>query len=170
MDMGISTMESLTCRWWDELMTKTALITAAALMGLSAGLFATFSYVIMPGLRRTSDAAFVDTMRGINIAILNPVFALTFGGAFFVGLLALVLGWDDASRPWVIAGLVLYALGAYVITFSVNVPMNDALEAGKGSAASLREAFEDRWTAWNHVRSVLTTAGFVCLIVGVLEV
>ena len=151
-------------------MTKTALVTAAALMGLSAGLFATFSYVIMPGLRRASDTAFVETMRGINIAILNPVFALTFGGAFFVGLLALVLGWDDASQPCVIAGLVLYTFGAYVITFSINVPMNDALEAGTGTAGSLREAFEDRWTAWNHARSVLTTAGFVCLIVGALKV
>ncbi len=151
-------------------MTSAALTTAAALMGLSAGLFATFSYVIMPGLRRASDASFVDTMRGINIAILNPVFALTFGGAFFVGALALVLGWDDSSRPWVIAGLASYVVGAYVITFAVNVPMNDALDAGTGSAESLRKAFEARWTAWNHARSLLTTAGFVFLIVGVLEV
>jgi uncharacterized membrane protein len=149
-------------------MTRAVLIASTVLMGLSAGLFATFSYVVMPGLRRASDVAFVDAMRGINIAILNPVFALTFGGAFFVALLALVLGWDDSSRPWVMAGLVLYALGAYVITFSVNVPMNDALEAGKGSAASLRQAFEDKWTTWNHARSVLTTSAFVCLIVGVL--
>lgn len=151
-------------------MTKSVLIAATVLMGLSAGLFATFSYVIMPGLRRASDAAFVDAMRGINVAILNPVFALTFGGAFLVTVLALVLGWDDSSRPWVIAGMVLYVVGAYVITFAVNVPMNDALEAGKGSPASLREAFEDRWTAWNHVRSVLTTSALVCLVVGVLKV
>jgi uncharacterized membrane protein len=150
-------------------MTKTALIISTVLMGLSAGLFATFSYVIMPGLRRASDATFVDAMRGINIAILNPVFALTFGGAFFVTLLALVLGWGDDSRSWVIAGLVLYAVGAYVITFAVNVPMNDALEGGKGSAASLRETFEDRWTMWNHARSVLTTSALVCLVVGVLK-
>lgn len=151
-------------------MTRGVLVAATVLMGLSAGLFATFSYVIMPGLRRASDATFVDAMRGINIAILNPVFALTFGGAFFVTLLALVLGWGDSSRPWVIAGLVLYVVGAYVITFAVNVPMNDALEAGKGSAASLRETFEDKWTRWNHVRSVLTTSALVCLVVGVLKV
>lgn len=151
-------------------MTETALIAATVLMALSAGLFATFSYVIMPGLKHTSDTAFVDSMRGINIAILNPVFALTFGGAFFVTLLALALGWGDASRPWVIAALVLYALGAYVITFAVNVPMNDALEAGQGSAASLREAFEDRWTRWNHARSVLITSALACLVVGVLKV
>ena len=150
-------------------MTKTALLTATTLMGLSAGLFATFSYVIMPGLKRASDAAFVDTMRGINIAILNPVFALTFGGAFLVGLLALVLGWGDEARPWVLAGLVLYVLGAYVVTFAVNVPMNDALEAGKGSAASLREAIDDRWTTWNHARSLLSSGGFVCLVVCALK-
>ncbi|MEO6606414.1 MAG: anthrone oxygenase family protein [Aeromicrobium sp.] len=150
-------------------MTRAILLTAATLMGLSAGLFATFSYVVMPGLRQASDASFVDTMRGINVAILNPVFALIFGGAFIAAAIALVAGWDDASKPWVIAGLVLYVIGAFVITGAVNVPMNDALDAGTGSAASLRETFEDKWTAWNHVRSVFTTAGFVCLVVAVLK-
>ena len=56
-------------------MTKTALITATALMGLSAGLFATFSYVIMPGLPRVdwrmSDVGVVARCVGINIAILG---------------------------------------------------------------------------------------------------
>jgi uncharacterized membrane protein len=149
--------------------TRAMLVAGAVLMGLSAGLFATFSYVVMPGLRRVGDTVFVESMRGINVAILNPVFALTFGGAFVVTAAALALGWSDASRPWVIAALVLYVIGAYVITFSVNVPMNDTLEAGKGSAASLREAFEDKWTAWNHVRSVLTTSAVVCLVIGVLK-
>jgi uncharacterized membrane protein len=148
-------------------MTKTSMILATVLMGLSAGLFTTFSYVIMPSLRRTGDATFVQTMRSINIAILNPVFALVFGGAFVVTAVALVAGWGESSRPWVIASLVLYALGAYVVTFAFNVPMNDALEAGTDSAAALRSEFEDRWVLWNHVRSVLTTAAFVSLVVGV---
>ncbi|MEV7397259.1 anthrone oxygenase family protein [Aeromicrobium sp. NPDC092404] len=150
-------------------MTATLLAAGTVLMGLSAGLFATFSYVVMPGLRRAPDAAFVDTMRGINVAILNPVFALTYGGSFLVTVVALVLGWDEASRPWVVAGLALHAVGAYVITFAVNVPMNDALEAGTDDAATLRTAFEGRWTRWNHARSVLITAGFACLVVALLQ-
>ena len=150
-------------------MTRAVLVLASVLTGLSAGLFATFSYVVMPGLRRTEDAAFVEAMRGINVAILNPVFALVFGGAFIVTAAALVTGRDGPARPWIIAALVLYVVGAFVVTFTVNVPMNDALETGRGSAASLREAFEDRWVLWNHVRSALTTAAFVCLLVGLLR-
>ena len=64
-------------------MTRAAILaTATVLTGLSAGLFVTFSYAVMPGLRRTGDATFVQAMRAINSAILNPVFALVFGGAF----------------------------------------------------------------------------------------
>jgi uncharacterized membrane protein len=151
-------------------MTSTILVTATVLTGLSAGLFATFSYAVMPGLRRTGDATFVEGMRAINIAILNPVFAVVFVGAFVATAVALVAGWDEPSRPWVLASLALYVMGAFVITFAVNVPLNDALEAGTGSAASLREAFEGSWVLWNHVRSVLTTSALVCLLVGVLKV
>lgn len=143
----------------------TLLIIAAALTGLSAGLFATFSYVVMPGLRRSDDAAFVGAMRGINIAILNPVFALVYGGSFIATIAALVVGWDDGSRSWIIAALVTYALGAYVITGAVNVPLNNALEAGADSPSALRQTFEDRWIVWNHARSILTIAAFVCLLV-----
>lgn len=150
-------------------MTRAVLVAGTVLMGLSAGLFVTFSMAVMPGLRRVGDAAFVEAMRGINLAILNPVFGVIFGGAFVVTAVALVLGWSDSSRPWVLAALVLYVVGAYVITFAVNVPMNDALEAGTGSATALRETFEDRWVAWNLARSVLTTSALVTLVVGVLK-
>lgn len=159
-------MDRLNILCCDEDMTKTLLLIATVLTGLSAGLFATFSYAVMPGLRPTDDGTFVHAMRAINIAILNPVFALVFGGAFVVTAAALIAGWGESSRGWVVAALVLYVLGAFVITFAVNVPMNDALESGKGGAASLRDAFEDRWTVWNHARSVLTLAAFVSLVIG----
>lgn len=150
-------------------MTKTLLIVATVLTGLSAGLFATFSYAVMPGLRRTSDATFVQAMRAINIAILNPVFALVFVGAAVAAVAALVAGWSDGSRPWLIAGLVLYIVGAFVVTGAVNVPHNDALEAGTSSATTLREEFEHTWVLWNHVRSVLTTAAFACLVIAAVR-
>ncbi len=150
-------------------MTKTLVVLSLTLSGLSAGLFTTFSYAVMPGLRRAGDAAFLDSMRGMNLAILNPVFGLIFGGAFIVTAVALVTGLGARTRPWFVAGLALYVVGAFVITFAVNVPLNDALEAGTGSASSLREAFEDKWVTWNHARSALTTSAFVCLLVGAIR-
>lgn len=145
-------------------MTKTLLTVAIVLSGLSAGLFATFSYAVMPGLRRTEDATFVQSMRAINIAILNPVFAVVFVGAAVAAVAAVASGWSGDARPWLVAGVALYVVGAFVVTGAVNVPRNDALEAGATSAASLREQFESTWVAWNHVRSLLTTGAFVCLV------
>ena len=146
-------------------MSTVLLVAATSLTGLSAGLFATFSFAVMPGLCRSDDDAFVSAMRGINVAILNPLFALVYGGSFIATIAALVVGWDDGARGWIVAALVTYAVGAYVITGAVNVPMNDALESGTDGPAELRKSFEDRWVVWNHARSVLTTAAFMCLLV-----
>jgi uncharacterized membrane protein len=148
-------------------MTRAVLAAATVLMGLSAGLFATFSYAVMPGLRRTDDATFVHSMRAINIAILNPVFGIVLVGTGLAAAAALASGWGSAARPWLVAGLALYVAGAFVVTGAANVPLNDALETGTDHTAQLRAAFEDRWVVFNHVRSVLTTSAFVCLVIGI---
>ena len=53
---------------------------------------------------------------------------------------------------------------------AVNVPLNDALRAAGdpariGDLAQVRQHFnEARWSAWNLVRTVTSTAAFGCLI------
>ncbi len=150
-------------------MTQVLIVLAVVLTGLSAGLFATFSYAVMPGLRRCDDASFVQAMRGINIAILSPVFAVVFVGAALVTVAALVAGWGSDARPWMIAALALYVLGAFAVTGAVNVPLNDALEAGIDDVSRLRTSFEPRWVVWNHARSLTTTGALVCLAVGAVR-
>jgi uncharacterized membrane protein len=134
-----------------------ALVAATITTGLVAGLFAAFSYAVMPGLAGTDDATFVSSMQRINTAILNPVFGLLFGGALVLHLRrAPVL-------PWVVAGVVLYVL-VLVVTMALNVPLNDRLEAaGSADPGAARAAFEDVWVRWNVVRSVLSVASFGCL-------
>jgi uncharacterized membrane protein len=141
-----------------------ALVAATITTGLVAGLFAAFSYAVMPGLAGTDAATFVSSMQRINTAILNPVFGLLFGGALVLGLLALVLHLRRAPvLPWVVAGVVLYVL-VLVVTMALNVPLNDRLEAaGSADPGAARAAFEDVWVRWNVVRSVLSVASFGCL-------
>ena len=67
------------------------LVAATVTAGLMAGLFAAFSYAIMPGLGKASDLAFVDGMQRINVAILNGWFGICFGGALLFSVLAAVL-------------------------------------------------------------------------------
>ena len=91
-----------------------ALLAATVTAGLMAGLFAAFSYAIMPGLAKASDLAFVDGMQRINVAILNGWFGICFGGALLFSVLAgvLHLGADRRSvLPWVLAiGLPAWAI------------------------------------------------------------
>lgn len=93
----------------------TLLMTAStvALAGIG-GLYYSYACSVMPGLRATDDATFVHAMSRINIAIQNPVFALSFFGAFvfLAGSAAFSwasgLGsaarspprWSVTQRPW----------------------------------------------------------------------
>jgi uncharacterized membrane protein len=141
-----------------------ALVAATITTGLMAGLFAAFSYAVMPGLAKTDDATFVSSMQRINVAILNPVFGICFGGALVFGVLAFLLHLRrPQALPWVIAGVALYVAVLFV-TMAVSVPLNDRLAAaGSADPAAARAAFEDAWVRWNVLRSVLSVAAFGCL-------
>lgn len=148
------------------------LLAATLSTGLMAGLFAAFSYSVMPGLARSSDHTLVEAMQGINKAIINPAFMLPFMGSIPLLGLAVFLAWRDHDHgrpalPWLIAALVLYLM-AFVVTSAINVPLNDQL-ANAGNPdhvrhlAEVRANFENRWVLWNNVRALLHTAAFASL-------
>jgi uncharacterized membrane protein len=140
-----------------------ALVAAVITNGLMAGLFAAYSYAVMPGLARAGDRTFVEAMQQTNAAILNGWFGICFGGAVLFAAAAAVLHLGRPALPWIVAGLVLY-VAVLVVTFSVNVPLNNALAvAGTGDVAGARAAFEGTWVRWNVVRAVASTAAFGCL-------
>src|SRR4051794_12031864 len=82
------------------------LVAAMVAAGLIAGLFYAYACSVMPGLARGDDKTFVEAMRGINVAIINPVFMLTFLGAPLLAGVAVFLNLGSRSLPWVIAGFV----------------------------------------------------------------
>ena len=153
-----------------KLVQSASLIAATVAMGLMAGLFAAFAYAVMPGLGRTDDRTFVGAMQKINAAILNGWFAVGFAGALVFTVLAAVLHSRSDARaalPWIVAALVLYGL-VLAVTFIVNVPLNNALEAAgdpdrTADLAAVREHFEVTWVRWNIVRAVVNTAALACL-------
>jgi len=147
------------------------LVAATVTMGLMAGVFGLYTHTIMPGLRRTDDRTFVAAFQSIDKAIINPWFLASYLGALvFTGLAAALHLSSDAGSalPWIAAAFVLY-LTAFVITFAVNVPLNDSIKAAGhpdriGDLAAVRMRFnEARWAAWNLVRTFMSTAAFVCL-------
>ncbi|KDN18644.1 anthrone oxygenase family protein [Amycolatopsis rifamycinica] len=146
-------------------MAAVVLVAAVVAAGLIAGLFYAYACSVMPGLARGDDKTFVEGMRGINIAIVNPVFLLTFLGAPLLAGVAVFL--NPGPRPWVIAGFgCLVAM--LVITGVVSIPLNDALGRGGDDYAALRARFEATWVCWNVLRALVSTAGFGCLVAAVL--
>jgi uncharacterized membrane protein len=152
---------------------SSAVLAAAVLtMGLMAGVFGIFSHTIMPGLRHTDDRTFVGAFQSTDRAIINPWFMATFFGALILTGLAAALHLSGDKRsvlPWIGAAFVLY-LVAVVITMAVNVPLNDALKAAGdpariGDLAQVRRHFDEaKWSAWNLIRTLTSTAAFGCLI------
>ena len=145
-----------------------SLVAAALATGLMAGLFFAFSTAVMPALRRTDDRTFVEVMQRINAAIQNGLFALIFAGALVATAVALPLHLGDRTTAWMIgAALALYAL-TLGLTFRVNIPLNNALDAA-GPAAQLtdpgqvRADFERPWLRAHQFRTLACVAAFALL-------
>ncbi len=153
------------------IVSKAALVAAVVAAGLIAGLFYAYTVSVMPGLAHADDHTFVTAMRRINEAILNGWFMLSFLGAPLLAVAAVVLHFTSGARgglPWLIAGAALL-VAMVVVTGAINVPMNNALAADTVDFAALRAQFEDPWVRWNLVRTVLSAAGFGCLVGAVVS-
>jgi uncharacterized membrane protein len=142
------------------------LVGATITMGLGAGAFALYAHTIMPGLHNTDDRTFVGAFQAMDRAIINPWFmASAFVGPALLAIAATIANLGRPALPWVAAALALYLI-TVVITFAINVPLNDALKAAGdpdriGDLARVRDQFhEARWAAWNIVRTVTTTTAF----------
>jgi uncharacterized membrane protein len=151
-----------------DTLRSAALIAATITTGIMAGLYFTWANSIMPGLKGTEDRTFIEVMQRFNVSIVNPVFVLLFLGAGAIGILATILHGGRAGFGWILAGTALY-VATLVVTFALNIPLNNALDAAGDPAritdvAAVRAQFEATWVRWNVVRTVTSTAGFVCLV------
>jgi uncharacterized membrane protein len=140
---------------------RTAALLAATLStAMMAGFFHAYSFSVLPALRGADAAVLVEVMQRINRAILNGWFLLLFVGAGLTGAAAVTLvaiGGDTAVLRPAAAGLVLY-LAQLAVTARINIPLNNGLDAaGATDPVAAREAFEQPWVRWNHVRTALCT-------------
>jgi uncharacterized membrane protein len=150
-------------------------LTLAAALGCAvmSGLFFAFSNFIMRALDRLPGTQGMAAMRSINVAILTPLFLLALMGtaALCVALgVVAVFRLDEHDGPYLLAGSLLYLVGAVGLTMAYHVPRNDALEATEPddpSAPALWDRYLAEWLPWNHVRTVACLAATAMLIVAV---
>ena len=153
-----------------------ALAFAAALgCGLIAGVFFAFSTFVMTALRRRPAAEGMAAMQGINVAVINPVFlGLFLGTAVMCAVLGIVavMRFSRPGAGYVLAGAALYFAGTFLVTMLFNVPLNNQLAnvtPGDAEAEQIWMRYVQRWTMWNHVRTVAAVAAMAAFIMALRQ-
>ena len=108
--------------------------------GLVAGVFLTFSDLVMKSLAAPRPAGGIECMQVINRKVFKTVF------------MVLLLGMS-ALAPLLVGGAI-YLVGVLLVTLIFNVPMNqrlDALDFSGSEVASYWKTYVPNWSFWNHV-------------------
>jgi len=127
--------------------------------GLVSGLFFAFSNFVMQALLELPAEFGQQAMQRVNVRIINPLFLFVFMGTAVVCAAVAFLSAVHSQDPgagWLLAGAVVYLVGAFGVTMAFNVPLNNAL-AGVPTreAGTAWPAYAQRWLRWNHVRGAL---------------
>jgi len=158
----------------DNLFFTLTLLSALG-CGLMAGVFFIFSNTVMSALARLQPPQGIAAMQSINRTILNPLFFVAFLGTAATSILlaiSLLWRWQQPGAVYLLAGSLLYLVGAILVTIVFNVPMNEALETVEpesAEAANLWTRYLTNWTAWNHVRTVASFLGAVSFILALWQ-
>src|SRR5690625_2867964 len=147
------------------------LIFLAALgSGLIAGLFFAFSTFVMNALARLPWEQGISAMQAINITVINRVFLAVFMGTTFVSILLVFISlfnWENPNSIYILVGSVLYFFGSFLVTALRNVPLNNMLANANGKdkeSEALWKNYLDKWTAWNHIRTIASLAALASFI------
>ncbi|MEE4012531.1 anthrone oxygenase family protein [Roseibium sp. FZY0029] len=132
--------------------------------GAIFGFFYAWICSTMWGLDAADPRIAIAAMQAMNASVRNAVFAPAFFGTPLVLALAGVFSLMSAQRAagvsFFVAALT-YALGGMVLTFLVNVPMNQELAGipvpeDLKEAATLWRSYSEPWQMWNQTRAVFS--------------
>ncbi len=153
----------------DVILLNLTLLTSVG-CGLMAGLFFIFSNTVMPALGKLRPHEGIAAMQSINKVILNPLFFSVFFGTAGGSLLLLISSiwrWSQPESIYLLFGSGFYLAGVMFITIRFNVPLNnrlDALEPIDPKNEQFWTVYLNRWSRWNHVRTVTSLLGTAALI------
>jgi uncharacterized membrane protein len=145
-----------------------ALILATFLCSLVAGFLFAFAIVVMPGIRGLGDREFIRAFQVMDRVIQNnqPIFMVVWVGSVLTAATATVLGivqLEGVERLLIILAALAYLLGVQLPTVTINVPLNNKLQALDVAAVdaraqqATREGFEPRWNRWNSIRAAFAS-------------
>ena len=153
-----------------------ALILATFLCSLVAGFLFAFAIVAMPGIRNLNDREFIRAFQVMDRVIQNnqPIFMLVWVGSVVALVTSVVLGigqLDGAGLLLIIISAFFYLLGVQLPTITINIPLNNQLQAlnvdvmDETTQKKARHEFETRWNRWNSIRTVFASLASALLII-----
>jgi len=148
---------------------------------LVTGLLFTFALLVMPGLGRLEDRAFLRGFQQIDRIIQggHPVFVVVWLGSVVSLIAAAAMGigqLDGLARGLLVAAAGLYLVGVQLPTMRGNVPLNNRLQTleletmGEAGLAASRQAFEPAWNRLNVFRTIIgVVVAALLIVVGILR-
>ncbi|MGD1900714.1 MAG: DUF1772 domain-containing protein [Geitlerinemataceae cyanobacterium] len=160
-----------------EITFQTVAIVATFLCSLIAGFLFAFATIVMPGIAKLNDREFIRAFQAIDGVIQNnqPLFVAVWLGSILAAIASAGLGFDRLTgtpRLLSMAAPAIYLFGVQLSTFTINVPLNNALQKlnvdvmDTTSLKAARRGFEPSWNRWNWVRTPF--AGFASVLFAVL--
>lgn len=136
------------------------LLLSLLLMGAISGFFYAYSCSVMRGFNAIAPEHAIIAMQGVNATIRNMFFAPAFFGPPLAAFVTALLAWklnQGRSGIFVLLAGAVYFFGAFVPTFSINVPMNEALAplsvpSTPEAALKLWTDYSVKWAWWNDLR------------------
>ncbi len=152
------------------------LVITTLLVALVAGVVFTFAVVVMPGIARLSDRAYLTAFKVMDRIIQDGqiLFMIVWLGSILGLLLTVILGWNHGAsfdRSLLLTAFVLHVGGVMVPTARFNIPANNRLQAldlealDDATLRAERSRFEPLWLRWNTRRTIVAVAVTVILLV-----
>lgn len=131
--------------------------------GLMAGIYFTFSNVVMRSLATLTGSDGAIAMNAINRIIVKTAFMPLFFGSTLLSILLVGLGvwsWATPGSMLLTASGAIYFVGMFVVTAFGNVPLNNKLDRAESKSNELPTMWAHyltHWTRLNTIRAISCT-------------
>lgn len=151
---------------------KLSAITSLIFGGAIFGFFYAWICSTMWGLDAADPKIAIAAMQAMNASVRNAVFGPAFFGTapimIITGIIAFSCKRKTAAMMFIAAGII-YLIGGNILTFSINVQMNEALALIEipettEEARKIWQDYSPKWQFWNQSRTI--ASGVSLLLVG----
>ena len=141
-----------------------SLFLSVLFCALATGFILTYAIVVMPGLSKLDDKAFIKAFQVTDRIIQNnqPIFILIWLGSIisvFSTIIVSIFSLEILESWLIIFTSVVYLLGVQVITITIHLPLNrriqniDINSTNSQTLSDERKNFEKKWNYFNNIRT-----------------